>query len=482
MSAYRLKGYDGVRVGEASNNGKFTVVSANVTSFLPHLNYLASLDFDVIGMQEVRLTEDGMKVADDTLPSYGVKSFWGKPQPIRRGTLFSTMDAKQGGVGFLYSQKHAIAPSPRTEVGERVWESGRWQSIAVRINSSGPIIHIVTIYGHPRANEGGDAMDLNEELLGNIFDEVGSFGNVPILVIGDYNIKPERSPFLSNLITAGLWMDIGQTIATLEEKLPDPTYEARGTTSRIDLAFGNPELMRHLRGFEVMTVPHDGIKSHKPIKIVLDFHCPRTLALQTRKVKNFPKVEKDLDPEDLESLEFDIFTRYKGNFEQAVESQDVNSIWSAWCSLAESFLCERTALETGDQVYARSSRFRVRGHAAATHQVRLGNQGRNFEGAELDPERRKIRKLHYILQEMLDAPPTMATELFKHLWHKACLLGRECFKGQSAFFERLDPPTTEELQSIRVETEQLLENIILGGRKRLIRNWKKVEQDQSEHR
>ena len=53
---------------------------------------------------------------------------------------------------------------------------------------------------------------------------------------------------------------------------------------------------------------------------------------------------------------------------------------------------------------------------------------------------------------------------------RACL--GECFKGQSAFFERLDPPTTEELQSMRVETEHLLENIILGGRKRLIRNWK----------
>ena len=461
-----------MRVGEADNPGPFSVISANVTSFLPHLNYLASLDFDVLGMQEVRLTEDAIKVADDTLTDYGVKSLWGKPQPIRRGTLLSTMDAKQGGVGFLYSNKHAIAPSPRTETGEKLWESGRWQSVAVRINSSGLVIHVVTIYGHPRANEGGDVMDTNEELLRNIFDEAGSLGNVPILVVGDYNVKPENSPFLSNLITSGLWVDIGQTTATLAGKLPDATYEARGVSSRIDLAFGNSELMRYLKGYEVLSVPHDGIKSHKPIKIVFEFKCPKAFALQTRKVKNFPKVDQNLHPEDLESLEFDIFSRYIESFERAVVSQDVNSIWDAWSSLAESFLCERTALETGDSIYAQSRRYRGRGHAAATHQVRLGNQGRHYEGVELDPERRNVRKLHNILKEMVQARPTMPEELYRHLWSKACRIGKECIKGQIASFSCLDPPTTDTIQGILVETEQLLENIIVGGRKRLIKNWK----------
>ena len=283
-------------MGEATNPGPLiNILSANVTSFLPHVDYLSNLNFDVLAMQEVRLTEDGIKVADDTLSSYKSKGFWGRPQPIRKGTVLSTLDAKQGGVGFLHSRVHAVAPSPRTNVGDKLWQSGRWQSLAVRINSSGAIIHIVSIYGHPRANEGGEVMDVNEEFLSDIFAEAGSLGNVPVLVIGDFNIKVEKSPLLASIVTSGLWADIGQTIATLEEKLPAPTYESRNVSSRIDMAFGNPELMRLVKGYDVLEVPHDGIKLHKPIRVVLDVTCPRAFALQTRHVKKFPKPESVLD-------------------------------------------------------------------------------------------------------------------------------------------------------------------------------------------
>ena len=177
-------------------------------------------------MQEVRLTEDSMKVADDTLPPYKVKSLWVKPQPIRKGTVSSTIDVKQGEVGFLYSKAHAIAPSPRTEVGERLWQTGRWQSMATKVNSGGLIIHVIAIYGFPRANEGGEAMDMKERLLEDVFDEAGSFGSVPVIIVGDFNIKAEKSPLLGNLITSCLWADIEQTTATLEGKVSDPTYEA----------------------------------------------------------------------------------------------------------------------------------------------------------------------------------------------------------------------------------------------------------------
>ena len=112
-------------MGEAFHPGpKLNVLSANVTSFLPHVDYLATLDFDVLAMEEVRLTEDSMKIASDAVQLYNVRCFWGKPQPIRRGTNHSTLDAKQGGVGFLYSRRHAVAHSPRTQVGDRLWQTG----------------------------------------------------------------------------------------------------------------------------------------------------------------------------------------------------------------------------------------------------------------------------------------------------------------------------------------------------------------------
>ena len=55
-----------------------------------------------------------------------------------------------------------------------------------------------------------------------------SLGNVPVLVLGDFNIKVERSPILAHLMTSGRWSDIGQTCPTLERTDPAPTFEARG--------------------------------------------------------------------------------------------------------------------------------------------------------------------------------------------------------------------------------------------------------------
>ena len=50
--------------------------------------------------------------------------------------------------------------------------------------------------------------------------------------------------------------------------------------------------MRFVRGYEVLTVLHDGIKLHRPIKVVLDVTCPRAFALQTMNFQPSPKPEK----------------------------------------------------------------------------------------------------------------------------------------------------------------------------------------------
>ena len=57
---------------------------------------------------------------------------------------------------------------------------------------------------------------------------------------------------------------MGQTSATLQGKEPEPAFEARGSNSRIDMAFGHQELLRLVRGCEVLTVPHYGIKTARP--------------------------------------------------------------------------------------------------------------------------------------------------------------------------------------------------------------------------
>ena len=471
-------------MGEASNPGpRVSFISANVTSFIPHAEYVSTLNADILALQEVRLTEDSMRIASDIIKPFHRKAIWGKPQPIRKGTIHSTLDAKQGGVGFLLANHHCATSSPRSDVGNQLFESGRWNSIAVRINSGGLIIHVVTVYGFPRANEGGEPMESNEQLLSDVFSEATSLGNVPVIVLGDFNIKPERSPILSHLVTSGLWCDIGQTYAVLEGSDPLPTFDARGTNSRIDLAFGNPELMRLLKSYEVLDVPPNGIKNHKPVRVVIDVTCPKSWAWQTRKVHALPVPSQELCAEDTRNLEDDIFERYLDGFVEAVESTDVDAIWDAWCTLAETFLAEKTALETGNDKYARESCYRGRGHAAEVSKVKLGKMGRSFEGVELNPEKRGLRKLLTLIEELIHGEETIVTDscLHQNIWDKAKRVGREVLKYHkcSVFWSFSLVPDLLLLREIKRLVTNVLEDVIAGGRDKAVRKWKKERNERA---
>ena len=127
--------------------------------------------------------------------------------------------------------------------------------------------------------------------------------------------KPHRSEMYQCLCNGTViswlrrWSDVGQSCASLEGTDPAPTFDTRGTSSRIDMAFGNPEAVRLFKTYEVLDVPSHGIKSHKLVKVVLDVKCPKSCAWQTRQIKMLPVPEEALCKEDTCALE-DVLDRY----------------------------------------------------------------------------------------------------------------------------------------------------------------------------
>ena len=71
----------------------------------------------------------------------------------------------------------------------------------------------------------------NEELLSNAFAEATSLGNVPVFVVGDLNVTPERSPVLAALVTNGTWSDIGVSFAAVRSTEPEHTFHERSFVS-----------------------------------------------------------------------------------------------------------------------------------------------------------------------------------------------------------------------------------------------------------
>ena len=131
-------GDEGMRVGEASHPGPpLTIKTANVTSLMPHLPFVADFECDVVALEETRLTIDGQKIVNEELVKRGWTPGLGKPQPTRKGTCKSLLDARQGGAGTKVR-----------EIVEELKETGRWMS---------SVVHDVSLYGHAGATEGGEA-------------------------------------------------------------------------------------------------------------------------------------------------------------------------------------------------------------------------------------------------------------------------------------------------------------------------------------
>lgn len=281
---------------------------------MPHLPYVASFPVDFIALQEVRLTIDGQKIIDEALNPYGWKAVWGKAQPIRKGTTKSITDAKQGGVGIMVRKQHQATSSPRTEIGDRLFETGRWQSCAIKINRGGCLVHVVSVYGFPGANEGGEEMEQNEALIQDVFLEAASLGDVPVVIGGDFNAKLENSPFLSEMMSSGAWNDAASLFATAAETIAEDTYQTAIGSSRIDMLFMNAAATRIFKNCSVVAVPPEGIKRHKPVEAHWSFNLSREFADRVRPVRGLPKKRTNASAQELELLLHEVVSLHIDEF------------------------------------------------------------------------------------------------------------------------------------------------------------------------
>ena len=463
-----------MRIGEASHPGPpFAVRSANVTSLMPHLPYIASFECDAIALQEVRLTTDGQKILSNELLKLGWTPFWGKPQPIRSGTVKSVLDAKQGGVGILIRQKHQGGPSPRSAVGEELKETGRWFSTVIKLNKSGSLLHLVTVYGFPGANEGGEAAFQNEAFLRKVFDESSTLGDVPVIICGDFNCSLEGSAVLTEMVVSGKWNDAALLYGTVSESAVETTYTAFGGSSRIDMIFMNTSATRLFSECKVIPVPEEGIKRHKPVEAKFNFEVQREYAEAIPSIRALPQGTNKLEARDLDDLEGFILREYLSSFQKAYEEKNTDVMWKVWTHMAERFLITKAAAETKNEAIIHDARYVGRGLNTSPKRVRVGRAPDSRNGIGVDPERRELNKLVNILDELLGMMPDGNRANIRSLWEKAQRLGRNCLKTHplNKHWYEQDVPSLDGLISIKQQVDKVLIKVTFGDRDRLLRKW-----------
>ena len=72
----------------------------------------------------------------------------------------------------------------------------------------------------------------NDNLLRQVLEEVAGLEEVPVLVMGDFNLQPEHSATLRAAEHTGRWFDVAAAFAGAQSTLPAPTCYARTRSGR----------------------------------------------------------------------------------------------------------------------------------------------------------------------------------------------------------------------------------------------------------
>ena len=153
---------------------------------------------------------------------------------------------------------------------QRLADDGRLLHVTCAIAGCQPL-HVVVFYGVTGGSTKPSVTRQNEEYLRDITEECMSWGQVPIVFGGDFNLLLADSLALNNLVLHGRWIDAAAEHARRCGVLdPPPTCWANACASkgtRVDGLFLSPCVAKC---FTSLSYPPSGLPTHQPILAQMD--------------------------------------------------------------------------------------------------------------------------------------------------------------------------------------------------------------------
>ena len=200
------------------------------------------------------------------------------------------------------------------------FSKGRWQRAAVRVSTSSTVLHVITIYGFPRANEGGEAMENNEAFLSKVFLEARSFRKRRRVNLWRFQCR--------KALQGSGWTPRSLSLEYLKFQLIQ--LLTGNTQSRIDMAFLSPTAARLMKDVRVIPVPEGGMKLHRPLEVTLEFAGSTDVAFVTRKIRGLPAPVNTMTKEDEQHLENEVFERLTRAVCEAWDEGNVDKLREKW--------------------------------------------------------------------------------------------------------------------------------------------------------
>eukprot|EP01064_Diplonema_japonicum_P010328 TRINITY_DN175_c0_g1_i5.p1 TRINITY_DN175_c0_g1~~TRINITY_DN175_c0_g1_i5.p1 ORF type:complete len:1917 (+),score=407.73 TRINITY_DN175_c0_g1_i5:183-5933(+) len=299
------------------------VSTVNVASLRNQIEEVTTkLDVDVICTQETALTLAGQQEMERELGKKTKKKWkpmWGPPQPGRKVEgIASNWVAQRGGLATLIREPRTALPGSLDTNDQSEEQRRRWLHTQVAIDGKRRWLHIISIYCP--AGTGREETAKRETLLHYILrKKAKELGNVPILVVGDFNTDEARSPELRKALQAG-WADTADLCAKWRGKQPDPTFVRENCATRIDRILASPEAVPAITGCQV----NQAIKGtdHRTLTVALELDRFRMTVQRYMLPRGLETADEPTEEQGAEAVEAAGFRQYlhEGNITKAFET------------------------------------------------------------------------------------------------------------------------------------------------------------------
>ena len=333
--------------------------STNVTSLHTQIESVMRIPADVLGRQEIRLSQAGQVEMAHTLREKGWHVVFGKPLVRPAGSN----RVPPGGAAVLARCGLRVqAVPPQGADANWLWNTSRFCHAVVEFSIG--MVHVISVYGHTNAWSNISQRNKNEELLTVLFRYIASLGDVPILILGDFNTPPEFSAVLSTELGQGRIIDLAATYAQAKGTQPQPTCHAHADSSgsRIDLAFANHVLAPSCKGCELLE--DSALPVHTPLLVSLEtgavsqkgpcFHTPLAFPL------NFCDSDPDAERYQSSQCAQACVQSHAQEFAQAIERKDVDAAFSHFNHASENYMCTRGLGQSFVKAYCGRGRVRMK--------------------------------------------------------------------------------------------------------------------------
>ena len=186
--------------------GPWSIMSANIDSFQTHAD-CTSWETDVVALQETRLTKNNIEHSKKRALEHGKDIFHGDLLVEKKDSngFFKT---PHGGAAFL------AAPEASRSFHKDDDVTGIWDKIVKTTRVAGcwhqvlPKMQVLVFSFYGQACLPHDAhLEVNQQLLADLFIVASQFGSIPVLIAGDFQNDPDTYPAIVDAKALGHWSD-----------------------------------------------------------------------------------------------------------------------------------------------------------------------------------------------------------------------------------------------------------------------------------